>query len=60
MFGKPDVSVVALGSDKFNIYILADQMTKRGWNLNSLQYPARFVGILCIARADMSLRFIPH
>ncbi|KAK4322607.1 hypothetical protein Pmani_006638 [Petrolisthes manimaculis] len=40
VFGKPEVSVVALGSDKFNIYHLADQMTKRGWNLNSLQYPS--------------------
>ncbi|XP_045595073.2 sphingosine-1-phosphate lyase [Procambarus clarkii] len=38
--GKPDVSVVAFGSNKFNIYNLSDIMTKRGWNLNTLQFPS--------------------
>lgn len=42
VFGKPDVSVIALGSKKFNIYILSDRMTKRGWNLNALQFPSRY------------------
>uniref|UniRef100_A0A0P4W7E3 sphinganine-1-phosphate aldolase n=1 Tax=Scylla olivacea TaxID=85551 RepID=A0A0P4W7E3_SCYOL len=40
VYGKPDVSVVALGSNEFNIYILSDRMTKRGWNLNALQFPS--------------------
>lgn len=40
VFGKPDVSVVALGSNEFNIYIVSDRMTKRGWNLNALQFPS--------------------
>lgn len=40
IYGKPDVSVVALGSNEFNIYLLSDRMTKRGWNLNALQFPS--------------------
>ncbi|XP_077999226.1 sphingosine-1-phosphate lyase 1-like [Glandiceps talaboti] len=38
--GKPEVSVIAIGSLDFNIFTLADDLTKRGWNLNSLQFPA--------------------
>lgn len=56
VFGKPDVSVVALGSDKFNIYLLADQMTKRGWNLNSLQYPSRCVGTIMYGKGKYALQ----
>ncbi|XP_071550599.1 sphingosine-1-phosphate lyase 1 isoform X2 [Panulirus ornatus] len=40
IYGKPEVSVVALGSKSFNIYALSDRMTKRGWNLNALQFPS--------------------
>ncbi|ROT83742.1 putative sphingosine-1-phosphate lyase 1 isoform X2, partial [Penaeus vannamei] len=40
VYGKPEVSVVALGSNDYNIYQLSDRMGKRGWNLNALQYPA--------------------
>jgi len=40
IIGKPEVSVVALGSDNFNIYGLGDLMKERGWNLNILQEPA--------------------
>ncbi|XP_037777606.1 sphingosine-1-phosphate lyase-like [Penaeus monodon] len=39
VYGKPEVSVVALGSNDYNIYQLSDRMGKRGWNLNALQYP---------------------
>jgi len=38
--GDPQVSVVAITSDDFNIYSLSEQMRKRGWNLNALQFPA--------------------
>ncbi|KAG7158655.1 Sphingosine-1-phosphate lyase 1-like [Homarus americanus] len=40
VYGKPEVSVVALGSHQFNVYALSDQMSKRGWNLNALQFPS--------------------
>ncbi len=34
--------ILALASDKLNIYEVLDQMTKRHWNLNGLQKPACF------------------
>jgi len=40
IFGKPEVSVVGIGSFDFNIYRLSDAMTAKGWNLNALQFPS--------------------
>uniref|UniRef100_T1J300 Sphingosine-1-phosphate lyase 1 n=1 Tax=Strigamia maritima TaxID=126957 RepID=T1J300_STRMM len=40
IIGKPEVSVIAFGSDKFNIYRLSDALHKRGWSLNALQFPS--------------------
>ncbi|XP_071440323.1 sphingosine-1-phosphate lyase [Hetaerina americana] len=46
VFGKPGASVIAIGSNVFHIYLLSEGLTKRGWNLNPLQFPC---GIhLCI------------
>jgi len=36
---SPEVSVVAWCSDEFDIYRLGEQMTARGWHINSLQFP---------------------
>lgn len=44
--GDPIASVVAFRSDLFNIYDLADEMSKEGWHLNALQSPAA-VHIAC-------------
>ena len=40
IIGIPEVSVLALGSEEFNIYGLSDGLRKRGWNLNALQFPS--------------------
>lgn len=40
IIGIPEVSVIALGSEQFNIYGLSDGLRKRGWNLNALQFPS--------------------
>lgn len=37
--GEPLLSVVALKSEEFNIFLLSDKMAKRGWSLNPLQFP---------------------
>ncbi|KAF7274077.1 hypothetical protein GWI33_013237 [Rhynchophorus ferrugineus] len=39
IFGQPATSVVAIGSNDFDIYRLSDGLYKLGWNLNALQYP---------------------
>lgn len=43
VFGDPEVSVVAIGSDVFDIFRLSNALTSKGWNLNTLQFPSRFV-----------------
>jgi len=48
IIGIPEVSVVAIGSDNFNIYGLSDEMKKRGWGLNALQFPVCVH--LCVTR----------
>ncbi|KAI5625076.1 sphingosine-1-phosphate lyase 1 isoform X1, partial [Silurus asotus] len=40
VFGNPEVSVVALGSDVFDIFRLSNALTSKGWNLNTLQFPS--------------------
>ncbi|XP_050394142.1 sphingosine-1-phosphate lyase 1 [Patella vulgata] len=40
VFGDPQVSVVGIGSDDFNIFNLSDALAKKGWNLNPLQFPS--------------------
>lgn len=40
IFGNPKTSVIAIGSDVFHIYRLSSALSKKGWNTNSLQFPA--------------------
>ncbi|XP_041125408.1 sphingosine-1-phosphate lyase 1 isoform X1 [Polyodon spathula] len=40
VFGRPEVSVVAVGSRDFDIFRLSNSMTAKGWNLNTLQFPS--------------------
>ncbi|KAI4457739.1 sphingosine-1-phosphate lyase 1 [Holotrichia oblita] len=40
IFGQPATSVVAIGSNVFEIYRLATMLNEKGWNLNTLQYPS--------------------
>ncbi|XP_022236174.1 sphingosine-1-phosphate lyase-like isoform X2 [Limulus polyphemus] len=42
IYGKPLMSVVAIGSKEFNIYRLTSALTKKGWSLNMLQFPKGF------------------
>jgi len=41
IFGKPEVSVLSIGSDTFDIYRLSNFLAAKGWNLNALQFPSR-------------------
>ncbi|XP_055346245.1 sphingosine-1-phosphate lyase 1-like [Paramacrobiotus metropolitanus] len=40
ILGDPLVSVIAVGSKDFNVYLLSDAMSARGWHLNALQFPS--------------------
>jgi sphinganine-1-phosphate aldolase len=39
IFGNPKVCVIGIGSRKFDICLLNDEMKIKGWNLNVMQYP---------------------
>uniref|UniRef100_A0A671NYF9 sphinganine-1-phosphate aldolase n=1 Tax=Sinocyclocheilus anshuiensis TaxID=1608454 RepID=A0A671NYF9_9TELE len=40
LFSHRILSVVALGSDVFDIFRLSNALTSKGWNLNTLQFPS--------------------
>ncbi|XP_031829394.1 sphingosine-1-phosphate lyase [Nomia melanderi] len=40
IFGTPATSVIALGSNDFDIYRLSEALNAKGWNLNTLQFPS--------------------
>lgn len=52
IMGQPQVSVVSIGSDKFNVYRLSDGLSAKGWNLNALQFPARYAVTCCCCAVD--------
>ena len=39
IIGNPEMSVMAIASDKLNIYEVGDEMTLRGWHLDRQQFP---------------------
>jgi len=40
ILGKPVMSVFSFTSDRHDIYRVGDELAKRGWNLDKLQFPA--------------------
>ncbi|KAF9365513.1 hypothetical protein BGX34_009756 [Mortierella sp. NVP85] len=58
VYGDPKTSVVAFNSNKFNIYDISDQMSKRGWHLSALQNPPGVHFTSTIPSADASDEFI--
>jgi hypothetical protein len=39
ILGEPAMSILAIGSDRHNIYEVADELTLRGWYLDRQQFP---------------------
>jgi tyrosine decarboxylase MnfA len=39
VLGKPAMSVLAIASNKLDVYEIADEMTARGWHLDRQQFP---------------------
>ncbi|XP_071952669.1 sphingosine-1-phosphate lyase 1-like isoform X2 [Antedon mediterranea] len=38
--GKPDVNILSISSNTFDIYRLGSALTKKGWHMFTVQYPA--------------------
>ncbi|KAF8979384.1 hypothetical protein BGZ46_005501 [Entomortierella lignicola] len=58
VYGNPVTSVVSFNSNKFNIYDISDEMSKRGWHLSALQSPPGVHFTSTIPSADASDEFI--
>lgn len=54
VIGEPLASVVAFNSSEVDIYRVSDGMSKKGWNVNNLQYPPAF-HICCTFRTDADI-----
>ncbi len=39
ILSDPDISVMAIGSDDLDVYLVADEMSVRGWQLDRQQFP---------------------
>lgn len=42
IIGRPDMTIVAFGSDVVDIFEINDVMSSKGWHLNALQRPNRY------------------
>jgi sphinganine-1-phosphate aldolase len=58
ILGDPEMSLLALASDRFNIYEVGDEMTARGWYLDRQQYPPSLHLTINFAHAGMEDRFL--
>jgi hypothetical protein len=45
VIGKPDMTVVGFGSDVVDIFEVNDIMSSKGWHLNALQRPNRYIRV---------------
>lgn len=43
MLGKPDMTVIAFASKEVNIYKVNAAMSEKGWSLNALHKPERYL-----------------
>lgn len=60
IFGDPQLSVIALGSNDFDIYRLSNMMSAKGWNFNYLQFPKsiHFCITLVHTRKRVAIQFL--
>jgi len=40
LLAEVDVSVVAFTSDVYDVFLMSDELAKKGWHLNPLQFPS--------------------
>jgi glutamate/tyrosine decarboxylase-like PLP-dependent enzyme len=58
VLGDPVMSVLAIGSDKLNVYEVGDEMTARGWYLDRQQFPASLHVTINYAHAQSADQFL--
>ena len=58
VLSDPDMSIIAIVSDKHNIYEIGDEMTLRGWHLDPQQFPASLHLTVNRNHADVADQFL--
>ncbi len=58
ILGNPEMSVLALASEKHDIYEIGDEMTLKGWYMDRQQFPPSLHVTLNFAHADVIENFL--
>lgn len=58
ILGDPEMSVLAIGSDRLDIYRVADELTLRGWHLDRQQFPPSLHLTVTRAHAQVADQFL--
>jgi sphinganine-1-phosphate aldolase len=58
VLGDPAMSILAIGSDRLNVYEIADGLTQRGWHLDRQQFPPSLHLTVTHAHAKVADRFL--
>jgi glutamate/tyrosine decarboxylase-like PLP-dependent enzyme len=58
VLGEPAMSILAVGSDRLNIYEIGDGLTERGWHLDRQQSPPSLHLTVTYAHAQVAEQFL--
>ena len=58
ILSNPDMSVLAIASDKFDVYQIGDELTLRGWHLDRQQFPPSLHMTIVPAHALVADQFL--
>lgn len=58
ILSNPDISVMAIASDDLDVYLVADEMSMRGWHLDRQQFPPSLHMTLHYGHKDISSDFL--
>lgn len=58
VLGEPEMSILAIGSDRLNIYEVGDELAVRGWHLDRQQFPPSLHMTVNYAHTQSAERFL--
>lgn len=58
ILGDPAMSILAIGSDRLNVYEIGDELTLRGWHLDRQQFPPSLHLTVTHAHAQVADQFL--
>ncbi len=56
--GEPHMSIIAIGSDKLDVYEVGDELMVRGWHVDKQQFPPTLHLTVTYAHADVADKFL--